>query len=166
MELNALTVSISPYFDAVNAAGTLCSFSPRTDGKADQYAKRPDLGQYTLEIEGPGGELENFLNVITLKDPGVPRPRVELIEGQGVSGVRVGNRFVVFANGPGPLRELSFPLPGGGPVEGLVFDLPPGTTAYVDASGGTVRIATAGAQGRPVPVSATGVARIAGDQAK
>ena len=117
-------------------------------------------GSTRSRSSAPGGELENFLNVITLKDPGVPRPRVELIEGQGVSGVRVGNRFVVFANGPGPRQELSFPLPGGGPVEGLVLDLPPGKTAYVDASGGMVRISTTGAQGRPVPVSAMGVARI------
>jgi len=161
MELSALTVSIPHYFDTVNAAGKLYSFSPRTDGKADQYTKRPDLGQYTLEIESTvGGELENFLNVITLKAPGAPRPRVELIEGQGVSAVRAGNRFVVFANEPSPLPELSFPLPGGGPATGLVLDLPPGKTAYVDASGGMVRISTTGVQGKAVPVSAMGVARI------
>ncbi len=40
------------------------------------------------------------------------------------------------------------------------FDLPPGKTAYVNASGGMVRMSTTGAQGRPVPVSAMGVARI------
>ncbi len=35
-ELSALTLSIPHYFDAVNAAGQLDSFLPRTDGKASR----------------------------------------------------------------------------------------------------------------------------------
>jgi hypothetical protein len=41
-----------------------------------------------------------------------------------------------------------------------VLDLPPGKTAYVDASAGTVRVSTTGAKGKAVSVSAMGVARI------
>jgi hypothetical protein len=55
---------------------------------------------------------------------------------------------------------LSFPLPGGGPVEGLVLDLPPRSTAYVTVSGATVRVSTTGSTGTKVPVSAMGAAKV------
>ena len=161
MDIRALTVSVPHYFDAVNAAGRLYSFSPHTDGKDDQYRKRPDLGQYTIEIEAVVPQhLDNFLNVITMRDPGAPRPKVTPIEGTNVAGVQVDDRFVVFAKGREPVSELSFAMPGTGEVEGLVANLPAGKAVRVDRSGERVRISTTGSQGRQVPVSEMGVARI------
>jgi hypothetical protein len=95
-----------------------------------------------------------------MKDPGVPRPKAVLIEGPNAAGVRVGNRFVVFSKGQGPVSDMSFPVPGDGQVEGLVADLPPRSTVYVDVSGGTVRVSTTGFAGKTVSVSAMGIAKV------
>jgi hypothetical protein len=99
MDVADFTISVPHYFDAVNAAGELHSFSPRTDGADDGYAKRRDIGQWTVEVEATEPRLlDNFLHVFHLVDPGVDKAETELLSGAGVSGARIGAWLVVFAN--------------------------------------------------------------------
>ena len=81
MTLSNLVISVPHYFDAVDALGNTQSFAPRTDGLDDLYRKRPNNGQYTLEVEATvPQQMDNFLNVITPKDSGQPKPNTVLLE--------------------------------------------------------------------------------------
>ncbi|MBW2455395.1 MAG: hypothetical protein JRI68_12825, partial [Deltaproteobacteria bacterium] len=143
MNVDAFTVSVPHYFDAEDATGRLATFAPHTDSRDDGYRKRPDLGQYTLEIETSQAELlTHFLNVIALKDPGQPRPTVTLVEANNVAGARVDDRCVLFAKEPTPVTDVTVTLPGSGNVQALVADLVPDTTYYYVLTAGTFELST------------------------
>lgn len=143
MDVSNLTLSVPHYFDAVDAIGRLHSFSPHTDGRDDGYHKRPDLGQWTLEIEATQPALlDHFLNVITLRDPGVAPPGTQLVQGAGVAGALVDDRFALFATEPTPLTDVAVDIPHTSALSGLVLDLSPDTGYYVATSGDTLDIST------------------------
>jgi hypothetical protein len=70
------------YFDVVDAAGTVQTFAPHTDKSNDAFAvKNTIFGQYTLEVEATvPQQMDNFLNIITPKDSGQPKPNTVLLE--------------------------------------------------------------------------------------
>jgi hypothetical protein len=143
MDVDAFTVSVPHYFDAEDASGRLASFAPHTDSQDDGYRKRPDLGQYTLNIEASQAELlTHFLNVISLKDPDQPRPAVSLIEGSNAAGAVVAGRFVLFAKERSPMASLTISLPSSGALQGLVVDLVPETTYHYVLTSGTLELSS------------------------
>ncbi|MBN2517797.1 MAG: hypothetical protein JXB14_03050 [Candidatus Altiarchaeota archaeon] len=161
MDADDITISIPHYFDAEDATGRLHSFAPHTDGKNDGYGKRKDLGQWTFEIEATQpSNLDNFLNVISLKDPGVSKPPVKLIEGPGVSGALVGSHFAVFANEEQGLSSFSVTFPQGGSVEGLFLDLIPDTDYYYGVDGNVVSVSTSNNGGRIKRSSGMGTMKV------
>ncbi len=158
MDVDSLTLSVPHYFDAMDASGRLHSFSPHTDGRDDQYHKRTDFGQWTLEIEATApSNLDNFLNVITLRDPGAAMPDPILVEGSNVAGVVIEGRLLLFAKEPGAIEELSVELPSPPPTSVLVFDLTPDQTYYVSVEGATLSISTSDNGGSSSTSSAMGV---------
>ena len=141
MSLTDLTISVPHYFDTEDVYGQLYSFSPHTDGIDDGYRKREDIGQWTLEIEATTPQvLDNFLNVISLKDPNINRPSVSLIEGTGVSGALVDNYFAIFSNDEIPTTNTTVSFPAGGLLSGIITDLKPTTTYYYNISGRNLEI--------------------------
>ena len=91
-----------------------------------------------------------FLHVLTVSDIEADvsaRPPVDRIAGDGVIGVRVGDRLVLFPDGPGPLSAAGFAVPAGGPCDLLVCGLEPGRYA-LEREGETV--------GEPLPADAEG----------
>ncbi len=157
LDLDDLTISTPHYFDVEDANGWLHSFSPHTDSKHDHYKKRRGLGQWTFNVYADRPALlDNFLNVITLEDPGVSRPEARLLEGTGVSGVLVGSRFVVFANGRERLAEVTVEFPDAGTFDGLFLDLEPETTYHWLVEGNAVRVSVAGLGGTSARTTSAG----------
>jgi hypothetical protein len=152
LDLDDLTISTPHYFDTQDVTGRVLSFAPHTDGRDDGYVFRSDLGQWTLEVEAAEPSQDDvFLNVLALKDPGIARPAVSLLESEGASGALVGNAFAVFANGVDPLSAVTVTVPGEGDVMGLIADLTPGGTYAVTA------VETAGGCEVTVAASSSGV---------
>jgi hypothetical protein len=155
-----VTISVPHYFDTEDAYGNVYSFSPHTDYRDDGYVKRPDLGQWTFEVEALGNnKLDNFLNVISMKDPGSARPAVLPIDSSGVSGAVIDDKFVVFAKDRTNLGSFQIALPATGDFTGMFLDLVPSTRYYYNVNGSTVYLATAGS-GPSVVSSPMGVLKL------
>jgi hypothetical protein len=158
MDVDYFTVSVPHYFDTVDAIGRLHSFAPHTDGRDDGYRKRRDLGQWTVNIEADvPALLDNFLNVIILKDPGQPKPLTALIGSAEAVGAVVDTRFVIFAREPNPLTSFSVDIPQAGVTGGLLFDLQPDTLYYYAFSGFTLTVSTTDVGGQSGTSSTMGV---------
>jgi hypothetical protein len=131
LNIENITISVPHYFDTVDAQGRLHSFSPHTDFKDDNYHKRKDLGQWTLEIEATEPKLlDNFLNIISLKDPGKSKPNSKLIESEQAYGALIESTLVVFAKDRIELSELK--LEGQGKInEGILTNLKPNSEYFI-----------------------------------
>ena len=128
MNVDHFTISIPHYFDTEDANGRLHSFSPQTDGVADSsYARRTDLGQYTINIEATQSQQhDNFLNVISLSDPGTPHITPELVETSNMAGAFVNDsHLALFAKEPVVLTTTTYTLDSPGSVQHLIADLRP-----------------------------------------
>ena len=158
MEVASFTVSVPHYFDTEDASGRLHTFAPHTDGRDDGYQKRRDYGQHTLSIEATVPSLhDNFLNVLTLVDPGIGRPNVQLIRGSNVEGAVVDGRIVIFASMPGALSSLAIDLPAAAGFEVLVADLEPNTTYSYSMQATTLQVDSGPSGGQQAQSSAMGV---------
>ncbi len=161
MNVKYLTVSIPHYFDAEDAYGKLYSFAPHTDSKNDGYRKRKDLGQYTLNIEATVPQnLDNFLNVISLKDPGVIKPTTALIESENVAGAVVGSYFTVFGKDKGNITNASFGVPYNGASTGLIFNLTPNSIYFYKITNNFIELSHADNGGTSGIASSMGVLKI------
>jgi hypothetical protein len=161
MDVENLIVSIPHYFDTEDAYGNVYSFSPHTDGRNDAYRKRDDIGRWTLEIESSLPATDDvFLNVISLKDPGVVRPEVHRIKGSSHAGAVIGNKFVLFAGGKEEISSFNVAIHGDGPAEGFIFNLKPSTQYYYGFKGSELMMSENPAAGSPVMSSPMGVAKI------
>jgi PKD repeat protein len=161
LNFNYLTVSIPHYFDTTGANGQLYSFAPHTDEVNYQYAKDKNLGQWTFELEATEPHLmDNFLNVMTLKDPGVAYSDNRLIEGIGFSGVIVENQFAIFANDKINLNSIAAVIPQNGNLAGLLLDLVPNTDYFYKTEGSTLLYSTVNNGGSLVKSSAMGTAKV------
>lgn len=131
MDIENITLSVPHYFDTIDAHGRLHSFSPHTDFKDDQYRSRKDLGRWTLEIEATEPQLlDNFLNVISLKDPGEQKPKSKLIESEKTYGAIIEKTLVVFAKDKRELTRLK--LRGEGKInQGILINLKPNSEYYL-----------------------------------
>lgn len=127
MDVELFTVSIPHYFDTEDAHGQLYSFSPHTDGIDDSYTRRPDIGQYTINIEATTPQLhDNFLNVITLADPAETYIAAQLIEGNNTAGALVNNsHLALFALLPQVITTTTYTVETSGPIQHLISDLAP-----------------------------------------
>ncbi|MDO6444993.1 hypothetical protein Q4493_04310 [Colwellia sp. 1_MG-2023] len=120
LDIDNMTISVPHYFDTVDAQGRLHSFSPHTDFKDDNYHNRKDLGRWTLEIEATEPKLlDNFLNIISLRDPGTSKPKSKLIESEQAYGAIIDNTLVVFAKDRINLTSLK--LEGEGKIEDVIM---------------------------------------------
>jgi hypothetical protein len=161
MDLDYLTVSVPHYFDTEDAGGRVSSFSPHTDRRDDQYAKNKNLGQWTLNIEAAQPELlDNFLNVIILKDPGIPKAETRLIEGEGISGAVVGSSFVMFANERSPITSAGINIPANGSLQGFILNCEPETVYYYTVSGNRIEISKDNNSGASATSSQMGILKI------
>ncbi|NTW27420.1 MAG: hypothetical protein HGA36_03780 [Candidatus Moranbacteria bacterium] len=161
LDFNYLTVSVPHYFDAMGANGKLYNFAPHTDQVNDYYAKRKDLGQWTFEVEATQPQLlDNFLNVMSLKDPGVSNSDNRLIEGAGFSGVVVDDQFAIFANDKVNLTSIDVTIPKNGNLTGLFLDLTPNTNYYYKTVGNVVSFSSTNNGGSLVTSSAMGTANV------
>jgi len=161
MDVDDFTISIPHYFDAVNAAGQLHSFSPRTDGADDGYGKRRDIGQWTIEVEPTSPRLlDNFLHVFHLVDPGVTKIETELITGNGVSGSRAGNWLVLFSNDESEITEGEVALTINEDTSVLLTNLVEDTDYAWDFTGARLSWTSLGGTGASVRSSDQGTARI------
>lgn len=131
IQMNNITISVPHYFDTTDASGRLHSFSPHTDFIDDNYHNRKELGRWTLEIEATKPMLlDNFLNILSLKDPGSPKPKTTLLESTNVYGAMINNTLVVFAKEPSDLSE--FTLEGIANIEnGLIANLKANSKYYL-----------------------------------
>lgn len=111
MSLNNLIMSVPHYYDTADVKGRLHSFSPHTDYKDDKYKKRKDLGQWTINVQAKENKkLDNFLNVISLKDPDQRKPDVNLIKSSLLYGARINDLAVFFAKGRMNLTKFTVPI--------------------------------------------------------
>ncbi len=166
LDFDYLTVSIPHYFDTVgvNPDGSeqLYTFAPHTDMKDDSYSKRKDLGQWTFEQEATTPQLlDNFLNVMSLKDPGTPNSDNRLFEGVGFSGVVVDDQFAIFANDKNNLTSVTATIPKDGNLNGLIFDLIPNTDYYYKIQDNSFSLVNTNNGGNVITSSSMGVAKVA-----
>ena len=160
MDVDDFTISVPHYFDALNAAGDLHSFSPRTDGADDGYGKSPDIGQWTIEVEATAPRLlDNFLHVFNLVDPGVAKVETELVTGAGVSGARVGGWLVLFSNDESEITEGDVALTVDEDTSVLLTDLVSDTDYTWEFTGTRLRWTSNGGAGASVRSSDQGTAR-------
>jgi hypothetical protein len=158
LNLTALTVSVPHYFDTEDAQGRVHSFSPHTDQRDDQYSKRKDLGQYTLEIEAPAdAKLHNFLNVVSLKDPGAAKSNVLAAPGEGAAGAVIGTTLVVFS-AQRSMQTARVTVPKNGAFTAFICNLDPGRTYYLEVKGSSVEISPLNNGGRVLTPSPAGIA--------
>ena len=158
LSLSALTISTPHDFDAVDVAGRLHSFSPRTDGEDDQYTKRADIGQWTIEVEANQlTELTHFLNVISLGDPGVSHPSVNAAESESVAAAIIADQVVLFAKGAEALTDFSISLAHTTALSGLAFGLLPSTNYWVSLDGDELSVSTLNNGGEQAQSSEMGV---------
>jgi hypothetical protein len=160
LDLAEAIVSTPHDFDTTDAAGTVVSFSPHTDGRDDQYTKRPDYGQWTIEVEPAGtpAAAATFLHVLTLRDPAEAAPDVALAPcAPACSAAAVGDRLVLFADGADPLSAATLTPPRAGAWNLLLVDLRPGAEYHLDVAGRDVVLGE-GAGATTVTASAMGIA--------
>jgi hypothetical protein len=155
------TISIPHYFDAVNAAGQLHSFAPRTDGADDGYGKRRDIGQWTIEVEATAPQLlDNFLHVFHLADPGIAKVETGLVTGAGISGARAGAWLVLFANDEMEISDGEVALTVDQDTQVLLTGLIPDTDYTWEFTGTRLRWSLHGGSGSSVRSSDQGTARL------
>ena len=129
LDIDNMTISVPHYFDTVDANGRLQSFSPHTDFKDDNYHKRKNLGQWTLEIEATEPKLlDNFLNIISLKDPGKQKPISRLVESEQAYGAIIDKTLVIFAKDR--IKLTSVNLKGQGKIEDVFIANLEANSAY------------------------------------
>lgn len=146
LTLSHFSVSVPHYFDAEDASGRLHSFSPHTDSKHDGYSKRKDLGQYTINIEATEPRLlDQFLNVIAMRDPGAAMPIVSLQKDQmgAFSGAWIDRSLVMFANSRELPDTIKISWSTGTATQVFIADLVPGGSYTIDITSGTLEIAAA-----------------------
>ncbi len=161
MDIDDFTISAPHDFDAVNAAGELHSFSPRTDGADDGYGKRRDIGQWTIEVETTTPQLlDNFLHLFHLVDPGQTRVETALVTGAGVSGVRAGEWIVLFANDESEIMVGDVAVAIEENTSVLLTGLVPDTDYTWNFNGSRLRWGTQGGAGATVRSSDQGTARL------
>jgi hypothetical protein len=167
LDLAEVSVSTPHDFDTADATGAVRSFSPHTDGRDDQYTKRPDYGQWTIEVEPDlPAAFDVFLHVITMGEPGATAPGVAAAPaGASATAAVVGDRVVVFANGTEPLTAATVTLPAAGAYDLLCLDLRPSTAYHVMVAGLDVTVAE-GAGGTEATSSAMGTVAFAVAAAK
>jgi hypothetical protein len=177
MSVDNLIVSIPHYFDAENAAGELFSFAPHTDGEGDGYTKDESIGQWTVEVEATQPQnLDNFLHVFQLTDPGQPKVDTLLVQGRGVSGALIDEWLVLFANTSSAVLDASVVLSSTQGLSVLWLDLAPESDYYYAVNGQTISLSStnnggvhlqSSDQGTALIIPATGVALngMPGDQA-
>ncbi|MBN1773827.1 MAG: hypothetical protein JXB32_21380 [Deltaproteobacteria bacterium] len=160
LDLAEVIVSTPHDFDTTDVAGTVVSFSPHTDGRDDQYTKRPDYGQWTIEVEPAGtpAAAAVFLHALTLRDPADAAPDVAPAPcAAACSAAVVDDRLVVFADGAEPLSAATAAVPRAGTWNVLLVDLRPGAEYHLEVAGRDVVLAE-GSGGTPVSASAMGTA--------
>ena len=161
MAIDDFTISAPHYFDAVNSAGELHSFSPRTDGADDGYGKRRDIGQWTIEVEATTPRLlDNFLHLFHLVDPGQAKVETELVTGAGVSGVRAGAWIVLFSNDESEIMVGDVAVAIEEDTSVLLTGLVPDTDYTWNFNGSRLRWSTQGGAGATVRSSDQGTARL------
>ena len=84
----------------------------------------PEMGGWRIQVSPKQpAATDLFLNVMQVMDRSVTKPlAIEKIESNGIIGVKIADRVVVFA-GDGP---ISFKIPGAGTIHLLVTDLAEG----------------------------------------
>lgn len=158
MDLVSLTLSVPHYFDAEDSLGRLTGYAPHTDSLHDSYRKRTDLGQWNLSIETvTPQQLDNFLNVITMVDPGETPPAVQRMSALNAEGALINDRFAIFAKAQGTLSNMSLNCPAVGNFSGLVFNLAPGTRYYYRVNEGVFELSQAPGSGSSGISSSMGV---------
>ncbi|MGK0235209.1 MAG: hypothetical protein ACI9EK_001741 [Psychroserpens sp.] len=109
MDIKEIRVTVPHYFDTVDAKGRLHSFSPHTDFKDDNYRKRPDLGQWTIEVQASKPRLlDNFAHVIALKDPNQSPPTSSVVENVNNYGLIIEDQLILFSKERATLKKLTF----------------------------------------------------------
>ncbi len=162
MSVDNLIVSIPHYFDAENAAGDLFSFAPHTDGEGDGYTKDESIGQWTVEVEATEPQLlDNFLHVFHLTDPGQPKVETHLVQGDGVSGARVDDWLVLFANTDTEVLNASVDVSSTPGLSVLWLDLAPESDYYYAVNGQTISLSSTNNGGILIQSSDQGTASIA-----
>jgi len=173
LDVGNFSVSVPHYFDTEDALGRLHSFVPHSDATGDTYKKRKELGQYTINIEASiPKKLDQFLNVLALRDPSVPMPSAQLLKSveANASGALLtdsvtGRTFVLFGNSRDTLSAFQVNV-GPGAARGVICDLAPNALYSVEIdAGGLLQVAPNSAGGAirtssmgilSVQVSATG----------
>ena len=127
MIVDNVTLSVPHYFDTEDVLGRLHTFAPHTDGKAFNYSWTPNIGQYSVEVEAiEQNELQNFVNVISLKDPGEAKPSTSLVESKHTFHVYLDNRLLVFGRDRENIDVVSIE-PAKATNNILLFNLVPNT---------------------------------------
>jgi len=134
MTLDNFRVSIPQYFDTENAYGQVYSFSPKS---FDASAWNPRLGQYSLEVEATVPSMEdNFFHVFSLRDHGVTKQEVLLVESPGVSAALISrSQLAVFSNTKTPISSFTLVVPTG-TISVFIADLVPNTQYYASGNAG------------------------------
>jgi hypothetical protein len=163
MDVDNLTISVPHYFDTPDARGNVHSFAPHTDYRHDGYRRTEDLGRYTLDIEATEPRmLDNFLNVITPRDPGEPKPSVELVRGrnENATGVTIDGVLAVFANDRRDLAKFDMALHDTTPHRAILVNLEPNAVYYYRMEADRLLVSTDAQQGTNAASSAMGVLSI------
>ncbi len=150
MDVDNLTISVPHYFDTPDAEGNVHSFAPHTDCRNDGYRRNKDLGRYTLDIEAAEPRLlDNFLNVITPRDSGEPKPSVDLVRGrnENATGVVIDGILAVFANDRGNLAKFDISLQDTTVRRAILVDLEPDTKYYCRVEADRLLVSTDTQQG-------------------
>jgi len=163
MDVDHLTISVPHYFDTPDAKGNVHSFAPHTDCRHDAYRRTEELGRYTLDIEATEPRLlDNFLNVITPRDPGEPMPSVALVQGRNedATGVVIDGVLAVFANDRGNLAKFDMDLQDNIPHRAILVDLEPNTEYSYRVEADRLLVSTYAQQGTSAVSSTMGVLSI------
>jgi len=163
MDVDDLTISVPHYFDTPDAKGNLHSFAPHTDYRHDGYRRTKDLGRYTMDVETAEPRLlDNFLNVITPRDPGEPKPSVELVRSgnKNATGVLIDGVLAVFVNDRGKLAKFDMALQDTTPHRAILVDLEPNTEYYYRVEADRLLVTTGVQQGTSAVSSTMGVLSI------
>jgi hypothetical protein len=156
MDVDDFVLSVPHYFDAVSAAGELHSFSPKTDRADDNYGKRKDIGQWTIEVEPTTPQLlDSFLHVFHLVDRGVAKVETEL-----VTGADIGSWLVLFANDEGNLDGGEVDVTVVADTSVLLADLVPNTAYTWSYTGSHLSWSNLGGSGATVLSSDQGTVRL------
>jgi hypothetical protein len=161
MNINEIRVSVPHYFDTTDAKGRLHSFAPHTDYKDDNYQKRPDLGQWTMEVEATEPNLlDNFAHVIDLKDPSKASYSPKIFENKKTYAIVLEKETVLFSKEKSPLSKISFNADIA-TKQTFVTNLIPETDYYLTLSNSAdvFTLATSPEEGKLIRSSAMGMAK-------